>query len=224
MDAAYPFAGPTWQHVRFAPYAALVARLARLPAWPRVDELDALFADHLRGGPGPAVRLVEQAPSPRRRRAPIDAGALYELRIAERGEVPTRPHNLHDLCNALVWSVFPRSKWSLSVRLAALQRVRAEGARRLPGTRSPAHDRLALLDEGGLVVAGARAAVFGHAILEHAVRGELAVRAARMPLADPGLAELTAIDRALASTIAAGHEVEPGPGVVIDDAALWRAP
>jgi|GEM_PF-3395850 len=219
--AVSSFADPPWRHRRFAPYAQLVTRLAALPAWPTIAELDALLADHLRAVE-PSVRLVEQPPSPpRRRRAPVDAAGLYELRIADAREVPSRAGNLHDLCNALVWAVFPRAKWALSVRLAALQRARAVGATRLPGARTVVHDRLALLDEGGLLLVGTPpvAMVFGHAILEHVVRGELAVRAAPFVLATSTPAT---VDVDLAAALTAGAEVTPGPGIVIDDAQLLR--
>ena len=214
-----PFAAAAWTHPRFAPYAHLVARLAARPGFPTVAELDAVLADHLRRPGGRAVRLVEQRPAPRRRQV-LDAAALYEPHIADRGEVPTRPGNLHDLCNALVWAVFPRAKWSLTVRVAALQRARAAGAARLPGTRSAEHDRLALLDEGGLLALAGGDVVFGHAVLEHVVRGRLDVRAARCPLAvEPG-ASLDAVDAALAAALDAGATAAPGPGVAIDDARL----
>ncbi len=219
---ARALADHAWTHARFAPYAALVARIAALPAWPSIAQLDALLADHLRAADRPGVRLVDQPAAPsRRRRAPVDAAALYELRIIDRGEVPSRHANLHDLCNALVWAVFPRGKWALSRRLADLQRARAAGATRLPGTRTPAHDRLALLDEGGLLCVGATRVVFGHAILEHAARGQDDVRAAAFPLAAAAVS-LAAIDLALAAAIDAGAEVAPGPGIAIDNAQLLR--
>lgn len=42
--------------------------------------------------------------------------AHYEVRIAEKREVETRLQCWHDLCNALVWRAFPKSKWALSWR------------------------------------------------------------------------------------------------------------
>lgn len=217
MIAWARFTGP-----RFAAYAPLVERLAALPAWPSIAALDALLADHLRRADLPGVRLVEQAPAPRRRGAPIDPASLYEVRIGEHREVPSRPGNLHDLCNALVWATFPRGKWALSVRLAQHQRTRATGAARLPGARAPAHDRLALLDEGGLLVTATHDVVFGHAILEHAALGRTDVRAAPFALPAPTAPHIDAIDRALAAALDAGGAVAPGPGVAIDDARLLR--
>lgn len=212
MSSAW--APATWTGPRLAAYAPLVSRLAAFASWPAVDELDALLADRLRGGDHRPVRLVEQ-PASRARGA-----LLYEVHVIERGEVPTRAANAHDLWNALVWATFPRAKWALADRLGALQRARAAAGPRLPNARAPEHDRLALLDEGALIVSGARAAVFGHAILEHAARGALDIRAARVEL-DPSLPwRADAIDAALAPAIAAGRTVEPGPGAPIDDASL----
>lgn len=222
MSAVEPWEPARWTGPRFAPYATLVARLARWSTWPTVAELDDALADHLRGDAGgPTVRLVEQAPAPRRRPPRVDADRLYEVQAAA-GAVPTRPRNLHDLCNALVWATFPRAKLALTARLAVLQRARA-GGRHMPGARTPEHDRLALLDEGGLIVAGPRQLVFGHAILEHAARGTLAVRAARLLLPAPAAAARDVLDRALATALVDGAAVEPGPGVAIDDAALAPA-
>jgi Protein of unknown function (DUF3025) len=221
-----PWTPERWAGPRLAAYAPLIARLTRWSSWPSVAELDRLLADRLRAPGAPAVALVEQAAPPRRRPRQVEAGAMYEVRAAS-GLVPTRPRNHHDLWNALVWATFPRSKQALTARLAALQVARAGGAR-LPGSRTPAHDRLALLDEGGLIVAAhdgrATAVVFGHAILEHAARGELAVRAAPLTVACPLVGDLdrrlAALDDALAHALAGGAEVAPGPGVIIDDAAL----
>lgn len=214
-----PWEPARWTGPRLAPYAALVARLTRWSTWPTVAELDDALADRLRPADGPHLRLVEQVPAPRRRPPRVDVEAMYEIQAAA-GAVPTRPRDLHDLCNALVWATFPRGKLALTARLAALQRARA-GGRRLPGGRTPEHDRLALLDEGGLIVAGPVQIVLGHAILEHAMRGALAVRAARLLLPAPPVdVDRGWIDRALAAALSAGAGVEPGPGIAIDDAAL----
>lgn len=198
---------PAWSGPRFAAYAPAIARLAASPRWPTVAELDDALASGLRAA---AVRLVEQGA----------ATAPYELAIADAGCVPTRAGNAHDLWNAIVWATFPRAKRTLTARLADYQRVRHAAGPRLPGARAPAHDRLALLDEGGLIAVGGRALVFGHAILEHAARGAVAVRAAVLRL--PGEVDWRAdrVDAALAAALDAGAAVEPGPGVAIDDAAL----
>lgn len=75
-------------------------------------------------------------------------GALaYERCIAAHGEIATRPSNLHDALNALMWLAFPRTK-------AALNALHVEEA--LTGTanaRSERRDAATLLDESGLILA-----------------------------------------------------------------------
>jgi hypothetical protein len=136
----------------FGPFVGLLARLPR-ERWPSVAEIDAAFASKA------GVRFEEAAPRGRGRRArPITD---YDARIAD-GVVATRRESLHDLMNALVWATFPRAKR----RLHALQldHLRASTD---PGRRSTAHDTLAMLDEGGVLLAANGPVVFGHAILEH---------------------------------------------------------
>ncbi|HEU0031473.1 MAG TPA: DUF3025 domain-containing protein [Kofleriaceae bacterium] len=212
------------RHRRFARIADLVARLAHEPDWPAIAVLDAQLRPELAQV---GMRLVE-APKTRPQLRPdgtIDPATLYEVQIVERGEIPTRPRNAHDLLNALVWAAFPRAKLALSRALADVQRERAAGRAKLPPTRSRAHDRLALIDEGALVcVTGTATAstwIFGHAIYEHAYAGELAVRGIAIDLAVPEidalapLAARAAVDHALA-TAELARVVRAGPGIAVD--------
>lgn len=133
----------------------------------------------------------------RRSRRTRAAEDLYEIRVATRREVPTRIGNLHDLCNALAWAAFPASKWALTCLVAAAQQARFDrAAPTLPGARTADHDRLTLIDEGGVLLAGdvaggapealatgrARALVLGHALVEHALTGRSAVTGAALVL------------------------------------------
>jgi hypothetical protein len=172
-----------------------------------VEEIDRRLA--ARAG----VRFVPHAYG-RRRGRPVAADDLYEVRIATRREVPTRQGNLHDLCNALAWAAFPASKWALTRLVAAAQRARlAGGERRLPGTRTAGHDRLALIDEGGVLVAGdslealvagrARALVFGHALVEHAMTGRTAVTGAAIVLPVDPTGSIAQLRRRLDDALAA---------------------
>ena len=202
------FAQPRFRRVR-----DLLERIAT-PAWPSVEAIDEAFAPELRGV---GMRLIE-APKTRAALAAdgtIDPASLYEVRIVERGEVPTRPHNLHDLLNAVVWAAFPRSKLALTTRLAEIQRTRAAGRATLPSARSREHDRLAMIDEGAVLLVGGQSWIFGHAIYEHAYSGYLDVRggAVVLEVAEPSRA---AIDRAFAEADFASA-LRPGPGVPIDD-------
>jgi hypothetical protein len=99
-----------------------------------------------------------------------DVDGCYADRCVQ-GEVPTRPHNLHDALNALVWARFPRAKRALCARHLVLARARPRtppGQQRL---RSREQDAAAMLDEGGMLLGPTTRAVFGHAALEDAVLG-----------------------------------------------------
>ncbi len=184
------------------------------PAWPGVAALDEAFAPELRPV---GIRLID-APKTKAALAAdgtIDPASLYEVRIADRGEVPTRPHNLHDLLNAVVWAAFPQSKLALTRRLAEIQRARATGRATLPSARSREHDRLAMIDEGAVLYVGGQAWIFGHAIYEHAYEGRLDIRggAVDLEVAEPARG---AIDRAFA-VVDFATAMRSGPGVAIDD-------
>jgi hypothetical protein len=212
------------QHPRFTRVADLVVRLVGHDDWPSVEALNAAFAGELRRV---GMRLIE-APKTKAALGPdgsIDIASLYEVRIVDEGEIPTRPRNAHDLLNALVWAAFPHTKLALTRELAKVQRERAAGRATLPNARSPAHDRLAMIDEGALVrVAGKRETttwIFGHAIYEHAYAGVLDVRGAAIDLALPGIDEQSTvvaraqIDHALAASDLASL-VRGGPGIAVD--------
>jgi hypothetical protein len=224
-------AGPdgAWQpaqlaHPWFAGIADLVGRIAAETDWPTIARLDACLRGELASV---GMRLVEapKTRAARREDGTIDPATLYEVRIVDHGEIPTRPRNAHDLLNALIWAAFPRAKLALSRSLATIQRERARGRAALPPTRTRAHDRLALVDEGAMLcVTGAtRCArwIFGHAILEHAYAGELAVRGSAVDLDVPGIDELglvearAAVDHAFAAADLA-CVMRTGAGIPID--------
>jgi Protein of unknown function (DUF3025) len=234
---------------KWAPPEALAAS-----CFDSVRDLVALLAPP--GGAGfPAVADIDRALSPlagvgfvageklRPRRRParrIDLDGVYEVRIASRREVPTRADNAHDLLNALAWAAFPASKWALTCRLAEAQRARlAERPWRMPGSRTRGHDRLALLDEGGILIAcGAaapsptseaalaaalaagqtRALVFGHALLEHALAGRLDVWGAALCFrVDEPAASIAALRAGLDAALAAALADD----AFLDDPEPW---
>ncbi|HEY2394866.1 MAG TPA: DUF3025 domain-containing protein [Rudaea sp.] len=152
--------------------------------WPDLDALNACCP------PAPGVgsmRFVAQSP------ALLADGLHYEQRIAGRGDIATREHNWHDLLNALVWLRFAPLKSVLNARQVA--QIAIVG----PKTRTRAQCALTLFDEAGVVVLLRDAAllslwdahdwhglfwrersawsdgrieaiVFGHALLEHALK------------------------------------------------------
>ena len=210
--------------------AGRVGLAASGAGWPDVAAIDAALA------PLAGVRFVARDKVRTRRRAgrAIDGDAIYEIQIASQREVPTRPDNAHDLLNALAWAAFPAAKWSLTAQLAAAQRERlADRPWRLPGARTRRHDRLALIDEGGILIARAaspgadvaadlgggraRALVFGHALLEHALEGSLDVWGAALvfPVNPTGsIAEVRArLDAALAAALDGGALLDDPAGL-----------
>ncbi len=165
----------------FWPLARWLPPFFSCPTFPSVGLMDEVLAA------AAGVRFVESPPLPRRRRRPAAgtasaSGSDYDARIVREGVVPTRPGSFHDLMNALVWAAFPRTKAALHVlQLGFVERARREGT---VGRRTKAHDALAILDEGGVLVASreplgsegdlaaaldrgsARHLVFGHGIYE----------------------------------------------------------
>jgi len=172
--------------------------IERVPIDPLPD------ADALQRALGERIApLAFEAQLGRRGRRAVDADALYEVRIAKHGRIPTRA-NVHDLMNALVWATFPQSKRVLAERqYTALVAQVGEHPRRLPNARTRERDVLAMIDEGGVIFAEDAAIVFGHAILEHLATREAAVRGFPIRLTtsprdvDAALAEaLTVLDPA----------------------------
>jgi hypothetical protein len=188
--------------------------------WPDVAALNRLI-DAAPGGIGP--RFVAQTP------ALLGDGLHYEQRILERVQIATREHNWHDLLNAMVWLRFPTIKAGLNRRQVA------EIARAGPKDRTRAQCALTHFDEAGVIVVlheaallalwdahdwqglfwrernawsdgRIQAAVFGHALLEHALRLEqLLVGKALAVFAPPGIQVQDAAIRAVAEAIDAGH-------------------
>jgi hypothetical protein len=122
-------------------------------------------------------------------------GLHYEQRIADRNRIATRECNWHDLLNALVWLRFPALKSALNARQVA--EIAVAG----PKQRTLAQCALTHFDEAGVIVivrdpallvawdahdwhglfwreraawwdGRIEAIVFGHALLEHALKAE----------------------------------------------------
>lgn len=218
----------------YAPIRTLLARFDVLGRFPTAEELSALYEERTRGLDLPPLCFVAAKKSKKRRARgePVDLGATYEGRILERGEVPTRPDDWHDLFNALAFVTFPRAKRALHARQYGIMRSRlAPAATRLPNARTREQDALSLFDEGGLCVAAppealgalceaddatlaqalsTRRAVivpFGHALYEHLVAGLPCPLATvqLVPLAPEvldGRSTLAALDEALAGVLA----------------------
>ena len=190
--------------------------LLESPEWPSIDAL--------------AARLPTDAPirfAAQTRELMAD-GLHYEQRIAKRGVVATREGNWHDLFNALVWLRFPDLKRALNARQVA------EIERMGPKRRSRAQYALTHFDEAGVVV-GLRdasllalwdahdwhglfwreraawsegrieVAVFGHALLEHALGPQRLLVGKTLVVALAQGASIGAALGACATNICDGH-------------------
>jgi hypothetical protein len=189
-----------FEHPSFAPYRFELDLLSG-ERWPDIGTLNARACGLKHAVTGRGLRFVEQTPEL------LADGLHYETRIFERGEIPTRADNWHDLLNALVWLRYPQLKSALNARQAA------DVAEVGPASRTRGQCALTHFDEAGLIVRvsdthtlslwnahdwgalGARVQldpeaievqVFGHALLEHALYPEpLLVGKAIAVLAEP---------------------------------------
>lgn len=144
-------------HMRSPIYEPLLEAALDLAAaqqsWPGLDDYNRL----LQSSPTPIltrsykpVRFVPQADDE------------YEQRAYLTGEVQTRRENWHDLFNALVWRVFPRSK-------AAINHLHYQASLNQPqpaSGRGTARDVLTLFDESGVALACAQEEL-GELLLRH---------------------------------------------------------
>lgn len=169
----------------FAPYAALAQEFSAHAAWPEIDTYNALARrSALTNAVGVPLTFVESAPKPSRRKRNAPPAPPYEQTIFERAEVPTRRHSWHDFFNMLVWNLVPRSKAALNERQCLVARGK---------TRTREQDRLAIFDEGGMIVAEPRgilpdglesngiatspwSVVVGHAVHESVIMGNRDIR------------------------------------------------
>jgi hypothetical protein len=152
--------------------------------------------------------------------------------------VPTRANNWHDFFNVLIFAAFPRSKSVLHGRHRRVLEQRVpELVELLPGARTREQDHLAMLDEGGVLLAvdsrnheaitfclesaqheslnraiergELRPWLFGHAHMEHLVKGALSRAPMTMPRAKPVLLDVGVnatrddVDVALATQLSA---------------------
>ena len=131
-------------HPAFAPLGPVAARFAAFSDWPPVHAWNALLADlPLRSASGMPLRFVTQPPR-RRRGARVALSDVYDVRIYERAEVPSRERSWHDFFNMLCWAILPRAKASLNARQHRSLRASIEdGAPRMPGARTRERDALA---------------------------------------------------------------------------------
>ncbi len=237
MSTSGDWPGPLAAAAEFAPDPGVVRRTAALPRWPDVSGYGALLTTARLAAVCPGMTFVRQWPRPRRRPAIEDTGPGYNESILA-GRVPTRMHSWHDLFNGFIWAAMPAAKLAIHGRQHGF--IAARPASSGPTARSRVEDTLAMIDEGGLLLAVAppqadslaarveageqefindaidagevRPVVFGHALLEHLGRGQPA-RGFPVVVAVERLDDLGAIDDALASLVPSVSEPGGRPGL-----------
>lgn len=166
------------------PIAPLLARFDALGRFPQPEELSALYRERTEPLGLPALTFVAATKSRKKRprSEPIDPTELYEGRVLERAEVPTRLDDWHDLFNALSFIVFPRAKRALHARQYQIMKARiGPSDKRLPNARTREQDALSLFDEGGICIAAPHALADAmHEIDDEHLRPELARGAVRV--------------------------------------------
>jgi hypothetical protein len=128
------------RHSLFAPLLPFASRFAACAEFPCVATIDR----ELSASAG--VNFVAQPPLTRKERRmaiPYDQAILA-------GTVPTREGSWHDFLNALVWAAFPKAK--LAVHALQSRLIEQASAAGIVGRRTPAHDAVAVLDEGGVLL------------------------------------------------------------------------
>ena len=215
-------------HPAFAPYRPTARALHLDRGMPALEALNTHAGQlGIRNGAGQPLRFV----APQGRLSARD----YEAGILASGCVPSRPDNLHDLFNALVWLRFPAFKAALNVRHVAAMHGEA-------GTeRGRQRDALTVLDESGVWVLSTEAGfldmlarreweplfwdrrdaveramrfvVVGHALLEKVLAPYPAITGKCLPLPvqtlDPDAAERAAVD--MLATLESPRQLPPLP-------------
>jgi len=201
----------------FAPLLKAAQHFRHCERWPELADYNAMArALNLRNATGLGLVFAAARPKPRgsrRRQAAQLTQLSYEAQVYQNGEVPTRLGSWHDFFNALVWGTYPLAKAALNHRqitaaTSTTARVREQ-------------DRLAMFDEGGIIrlqgqPANAADLVFGHALFEAYMHGQMAVYGMAYPLlhnesppSSGSLIKLSLIDAELARHIHSGLLWDP---------------
>ena len=140
------------RHPLFAPLLPFVSRFFGCAEFPSVAMIDQQLSE---------LAGVNFVPQPQLTRKERRLALPYDRAILS-GKVPTREGSWHDFMNALVWAAFPKAK--LAVHALQSRLIEQASAAGIVGRRTPAHDAVAVLDEGGvLLLHGAEAASAGDA-------------------------------------------------------------
>jgi hypothetical protein len=185
---APPFVAPDWEHPVFFGLSREIPQLLTLTSWPDLDFFNRLAGERSLSLPdGRPICFAHQPkkPSRWRRRKEAKVKTRYEELVLEQAIIPSRLASWHDFFNNISWLVFPQAKIALVERLAAANANRTAYDLERAQFRSREGDRLAMLDEGGLLQLShgeTRFLIFGHALQESFVGEKLDVWSLTLPL------------------------------------------
>ena len=209
-----PWSPNAWRSQAFDGFRDLLAPFSEYPTWPTLLDLERewLARHEVAAVSGVPLRLIRQEEKARRAR-PRNRRDLYDVSVCN-GLLPTRADNWHDFFNVLVFVAFAHSKRALHRKHCRIleERVPAQ-IQTLPGTRTREQDHLAMLDEGGVLLAvdsanaesieewldtaqherlraalargKVRAWLIGHAHLEHLAINSISILPVPLPRAKP---------------------------------------
>ncbi len=106
-------------------------KLSTYRQWPSIEQLNTLAPDDYRF-------IADEA---------FVSDHYYEQHIHQTREIPTRRNNWHDLFNATIWSLFPRTKQLLNQW--HIEDINTAGL----SPRTPRRNRITQFDECGVVIA-----------------------------------------------------------------------
>lgn len=210
-----------WRSRAFDGFRDLLDAFGDQPEWPTLCDMERRWLVHFNtvSASGSPLHLIQQ-PSKLRRSRPRSRGELYDVSVYN-GQLPTRAHNWHDFFNVLMFVAFTHTKQALHRRhCEILEQLVPEQIEHLPGARTRERDDLAMLDEGGVILAvgatsvgslrdvlgtaehdrlrsaidlgAVRPWLIGHAHLEHLAISTLARSPAPLPRAKPILLDVGA--------------------------------
>lgn len=217
-SSAEAFVAPNWEHSVFFGLSREIPQLVSLTTWPDLEFFNHLAADrNLKLADGRPITFVHQAKKPSRWRRRKEAKMRYEESVLVQAIIPSRLASWHDFFNNISWLVFPHAKLALVERLAAANANRTAYDLERAQFRSREGDRLAMLDEGGLLklTGTSRYLIFGHALQESFIGKNLDVWSLTLPLPINVSDEtelLKEADRHLAALIRSGFFAAETPG------------
>lgn len=218
LNSGAEFFSLDWGLPVFFGVKELLPEFLALTTWPDLSFYNAIASRRLLARPdGVALTFIHQPKKPsrwRRRLAATSANDRYDQSVLGRGVIPTRMGSWHDLFNNISWLLFPEAKYALVERLGASYANRTPIDLERRQFRSREGDRLAILDEGGVIEAscGSRSQlmVFGHALHESFVLGREDIRCMKISVEVPvnafdgSVPLIRAADDALAALLHSG--------------------